>query len=42
MLSVQPGRTTPEPALDDQGTIPQTPDMGLDLDWNYILTHRLT
>jgi len=42
--TTQPGRLTPEPTLDDQGTIPipQTPGMGLELDWNYILTHRLT
>jgi len=42
--AVQPGRTAPEPTFDDQGSIaiPQTPGMGLELDWKYILTHRLT
>jgi len=42
--SVQPGRTAPEPTFDDQGNIPipQAPGMGLELDWNHILTHRLT
>jgi D-galactarolactone cycloisomerase len=42
--SIQPGRTTPEPTLDDQGciAIPQTLGMGLELDWKYVVTHRLT
>ena len=37
-----PGRTTPEPVCDEQGcvTIPQTPGMGVELDWKYIVTHR--
>ncbi|MBN1507186.1 MAG: hypothetical protein JW955_10095 [Sedimentisphaerales bacterium] len=37
-----PGRTTSEPTYDDEGrvTIPQTPGMGLELDWRYIFTHR--
>jgi len=41
---VHPGRTTPEPVLDDQGcvAIPQTPGMGLELDWQHILTHRVS
>jgi L-alanine-DL-glutamate epimerase-like enolase superfamily enzyme len=40
---IHPGRATPEPALDEQGriTIPQTPGMGLELDWNYIYRHRV-
>lgn len=38
-----PGRNTTEPVLDEQGCvgIPQTPGMGLELDWNYIYTHRV-
>lgn len=41
--SVHPGRTTPEPVFDEQGyvAIPQTPGMGLELDWKYIFTHRV-
>lgn len=40
---ILPGRTTPEPALDAHGCIPipQTPGMGLELDWQYIFTHRV-
>lgn len=40
---VHPGRAAPEPVLDDQGcvSIPQTPGMGLELDWNYIYRHRV-
>ncbi len=38
-----PGRATPEPRFDADGQvpIPQTPGMGLELDWQYIFTHRL-
>jgi L-alanine-DL-glutamate epimerase-like enolase superfamily enzyme len=38
-----PGRTTPEPVIDDDGyvTIPQTPGMGVDLDWQNIVSHRV-
>lgn len=37
-----PGRAAPGPVLDEQGyvAIPQTPGMGIDLDWQYIFTHR--
>jgi len=37
-----PGRITPEPVCDEQGrvTIPQTPGMGVELDWRYIFTHQ--
>jgi L-alanine-DL-glutamate epimerase-like enolase superfamily enzyme len=40
---VQPGRLTPEPTCDVQGRvlIPQTPGMGIELDWRYIYTHRV-
>ncbi len=40
---VRPGRATPEPVFDSEGciAIPQTPGMGLELDWNYIYTHRI-
>ncbi len=40
---VHPGRTTSEPALDEEGcvAIPQTPGMGLELDWQHIFTHRV-
>jgi len=40
---VLPGRTTAEPVMDAQGYvgIPQTPGMGLELDWNYIYAHRV-
>jgi len=40
---VLPGRTTPEPTCDEHGrvTIPQTPGMGIELDWRYIFTHRV-
>lgn len=39
-----PGRRTPEPQFDAEGhvPIPQTPGLGLELDWTYITTHRLT
>ncbi len=38
-----PGRLTPEPRFDADGRIPipQTPGLGLELDWTYITTHRL-
>jgi len=37
------GRATPEPVLDDQGcvAVPQRPGMGIELDWQYILAHRV-
>jgi len=37
-----PGRATPESVFDNEGnvTIPQTPGMGVELDWQYIVTHR--
>ena len=37
-----PGRTTPEPVFDGNGhvAIPQTPGMGVELDWRYIVKHR--
>ncbi len=40
---IHPGRTTPEPALDEEGciAIPQTPGMGLELDWQHIFAHRV-
>lgn len=40
---VHPGRITAEPILDEQGCIPmpQTPGMGLELDWQYIFAHRV-
>jgi L-alanine-DL-glutamate epimerase-like enolase superfamily enzyme len=39
---IQPGRVTPEPVCDDQGrvAVPQTPGMGVELDWKYIFTHK--
>ena len=42
-VRIHPGRTTAEPVLDEQGclSIPQTPGMGLELDWTYIHTHRI-
>ncbi len=38
-----PGRLTPEPRFDAEGRIliPQTPGLGLELDWTYITTHRI-
>lgn len=38
-----PGRLTPEPQFDANGRIPipQTPGLGLELDWTYITTHRV-
>ena len=38
-----PGRKTPESVFDDDGlvAVPGTPGMGLELDWTYILTHRV-
>ena len=38
-----PGRSTPEPVLDNAGyiAIPQTPGMGVELDWRYIVRHRI-
>lgn len=38
-----PGRATPEPVCDEQGcvAIPQTPGMGVELDWKYIAIHRI-
>jgi len=40
---ILPGRVTSEPVCDEQGrvTIPQTPGMGVELDWKYIFTHRV-
>jgi L-alanine-DL-glutamate epimerase-like enolase superfamily enzyme len=40
---VLPGRATSEPICDDQGrvTLPQTPGMGVELDWKYVFTHRV-
>ena len=39
----EPGRLTPEPVFDDEGyiAVPQSPGMGLELDWKYIFTHRV-
>jgi len=41
--TIHPGRTRAEPTIDAQGciTIPQTPGMGLELDWDYLYTHRI-
>jgi L-alanine-DL-glutamate epimerase-like enolase superfamily enzyme len=41
---VLPGRATPEPVFDERGrvAIPQTPGMGIELDWRYIFTHKVT
>ncbi len=38
-----PGRATLEPTFDTNGqiAIPQTPGMGLELDWRYIFDHRI-
>lgn len=38
-----PGRITAEPRFDADGQvpIPQTPGMGIELDWTYIATHRI-
>ncbi len=38
-----PGRITPEPQFDTAGQvwIPQSPGMGVELDWKYIFTHRV-
>jgi L-alanine-DL-glutamate epimerase-like enolase superfamily enzyme len=38
-----PGRVAPEPAFDAQGyvPVPDTPGMGLELDWKYIFSHRV-
>jgi L-alanine-DL-glutamate epimerase-like enolase superfamily enzyme len=38
-----PGRITPEPVADAQGhvSVPETPGMGLELDWKYIVSHRV-
>lgn len=43
-IRIHPGRTTPEPVLDEQGyiPIPQTPGMGVELDWQYIYRHRVS
>ena len=40
----RPGRATLEPVFDAAGyvAIPQTPGMGLELDWNYIYAHRVS
>jgi L-alanine-DL-glutamate epimerase-like enolase superfamily enzyme len=40
----RPGRLTPEPVLDEQGriAIPQSPGMGVELDWTYIYSHRIS
>ncbi len=42
-IRIHPGRTTPEPVLDEQGYLstPQAPGMGLELDWTFIYTHRV-
>jgi len=42
--STLPGRVTPETTFDEQGyvAIPQTPGMGIELDWKYIFTHRVS
>ncbi|MBN1362889.1 MAG: hypothetical protein JW993_19985 [Sedimentisphaerales bacterium] len=39
-----PGRVSAEPALNEQGyiAIGQAPGMGLELDWKYIFTHRVS
>jgi len=39
---ILPGRVTAEPTCDGQGrvAIPQTPGLGVELDWRYIYTHR--
>lgn len=41
--SVHPGRTTPEPTPDEDGcvAVPQTPGIGVELDWNHIFAHRV-
>jgi len=41
-LRTLPGRTTPEPVFDGNGhvIVPQTPGMGVELDWRYIFKHR--
>ena len=41
---IQPGRATAEPIFDNDGyiPIPQTPGMGVELDWDYIHTHRVS
>jgi L-alanine-DL-glutamate epimerase-like enolase superfamily enzyme len=38
-----PGRVTPEPVPDASGhvSVPETPGMGLELDWGYIVSHRV-
>lgn len=40
---VLPGRLTPEPQFDADARIPipQTPGLGVELDWTYITTHRV-
>ncbi|MEN6428296.1 MAG: enolase C-terminal domain-like protein [Phycisphaerales bacterium] len=40
---IHPGRNTPEPVVDQQGDVqfPQTPGMGIELDWDYIYAHRV-
>lgn len=39
---VLPGRKTPDPVFDSDGylVIPETPGMGVELDWQYIFRHR--
>jgi len=41
-LRTLPGRTTTEPVFDANGAIaiPQSPGLGLELDWTYIIKHR--
>jgi len=42
-IRTHPGRATPEPVPDAEGylSIPQTPGMGLELDWQHIFAHRV-
>jgi L-alanine-DL-glutamate epimerase-like enolase superfamily enzyme len=43
-VHTRPGRVTPEPVFDAAGyvAIPQTPGMGLELDWKYIYAHKVS
>jgi L-alanine-DL-glutamate epimerase-like enolase superfamily enzyme len=43
-VRTRPGRATPEPVFDAAGcvAIPQTPGMGLELDWKYIYAHKVS
>lgn len=40
----RPGRATAEPVFDEHGcvAVPQTPGMGVELDWSYIFAHRVS